>query len=347
MINIYSIKEIIDASNNILNRTEPKNKVISSKKSNLKKKTFLKKDQPLILTEVAIDEDQHQSNLNKLDLKIKPKEKKIIKQIKYEKFVDQLYLKFNKKIKKNTLKLIFDLQKEVSNLNKFKNILQISNKQSKRQNSNLNKELKNVNILKKKLEDEKIILNKKIIELSKSLDASQNEIQNLKNNKHKLESDLKDKALLEKKMIKLSENLKHSEEKIKSLNENKIELEKEILNHIEQEKISSKKIYDISEIENKNKFFQEENLRIGSELLEVKRKYDILKKEIEKYENQKSNLISKINSVNEALSDTNILTNVFENKVENKVQVVDHKKIEKKNSPDLDEKIKNIFLKND
>ena len=347
MINIYSIKEIIDASNNILNRTEPKNKVTSFKKSNLKKKPFLKKDQPLILTEVAIDEDQHQSNLNKLDLNIKPKEKKIIKQIKYEKFVDQLYLKFNKKIKKNTLKLIFDLQKEVSKLNKFKNILQISNKQSKRQNSNLNRELKNLNISNKKLEDEKIILNKKIIELSKSLDTSQNEIQNLKNIKHQLESDLKDKAFLEKKMIKLSENLKHSEEKIKSLNENKIELEKEISNHIEQEKISKKKIYDISEIENKNKFFQEENLRIGSELLEVKRKYDILKKEIEKYENQKSNLISKINSVNEALSDTNILTNVFENKVENKVQVVDHKKIEKKNSPDLDEKIKNIFLKND
>ena len=125
MINIYSIKEIIDASNNILNRTEPKNKVTYSKKSNLKKNTFLKKDQPLILTEVAIDEDQHQSNLNKLDLKIKPKEKKITNQIKYEKFVDQLYLKFNKKIKKNTLKLIFDLQKEESKLNKFKNILQI------------------------------------------------------------------------------------------------------------------------------------------------------------------------------------------------------------------------------
>ena len=49
MINIYSIKEIIDASNNILNRTEPKNKVPYSEKSNPKKNTFLKKDQPLIL----------------------------------------------------------------------------------------------------------------------------------------------------------------------------------------------------------------------------------------------------------------------------------------------------------
>ena len=70
MINIYSIKEIIDASNNILNRTEPKNKVPYSEKSNPKKNTFLKKDQPLILTEVAIDEDSRQSYLNKLDLKV-------------------------------------------------------------------------------------------------------------------------------------------------------------------------------------------------------------------------------------------------------------------------------------
>ena len=68
-----------------------------------------------------------------------------------------------------------------------------------------------------------------------------------------------------------------------------------------------------------------------------------MKNEIEKYENQKSNLISKINSVNEALTDTNILTNVFENKLDNKVNVVDHNKI-KKISLDLNEQIKNIFF---
>jgi SMC interacting uncharacterized protein involved in chromosome segregation len=64
--------------------------------------------------------------------------------------------------------------------------------------------------------------------------------------------------------------------------------------------------------------------------------------EIEKYEKQKSDLISKINSVNDALNDTNVLTNVFENKVENKVKVIDHNDLKKKNS-DLDELIKNIF----
>ena len=84
-------------------------------------------------------------------------------------------------------------------------------------------------------------------------------------------------------------------------------------------------------------------MRIGSELLEIKKKHEILKKEIEKYENQKSNIISKINSVNEALGDTNILTNVFENKIENKVDVLDHNKIEKKSNSNIDEQIKNIF----
>ena len=185
MINIYSIKEIIDASNNILNRTVSKNNVTSEKNSKTKKNIILKKDQPLILTDVVINEDQIQSDFNKIDLKIKLKEKKTIKPINNEKLFDQLYLKLNKKIKKNTLKLIFDLQKEVSDIKGVKNFLQISIKQAKRQISKLIKELKNVNIFKKKLENEKITLNTKITELSELLDVSQNETQNLKINKNK------------------------------------------------------------------------------------------------------------------------------------------------------------------
>ena len=79
MIKIYSIKEVIEASNNILYRTKSKTKVVFEKKSNHKKNTFLKKDQPLILKDEVINQDQIQSNLNKADLKIKLKEKKNIK----------------------------------------------------------------------------------------------------------------------------------------------------------------------------------------------------------------------------------------------------------------------------
>ena len=90
-------------------------------------------------------------------------------------------------------------------------------------------------------------------------------------------------------------------------------------------------------------FYQEENVRLGSELMETKKKFEILKSEIEKYEQQRSNLISKINSVNDALNDTNVLTNVFSNDVKPKVNVIDHKKIETKSNIDLNEQVKNIF----
>ena len=93
-------------------------------------------------------------------------------------------------------------------------------------------------------------------------------------------------------------------------------------------------------------FYQEENVRLGSELVETKKKFEILKSEIEKYEHQRSNLISKINSVNDALNDTNVLTNVFSNDVKPKVNVIDHRKIETKSNLDLNEQVKNIFSNN-
>ena len=98
----------------------------------------------------------------------------------------------------------------------------------------------------------------------------------------------------------------------------------------------------------KVKFYQEENVRLGGELLETKKKFDMVKSEIDKYEQQRSSLISKINSVNEALESTNIVTNVFENEVSKpKVSVVDHRNIQKAEPrvQDINEEIKKIFSK--
>ncbi|MDA7734422.1 hypothetical protein N8832_02820, partial [Candidatus Pelagibacter sp.] len=91
-------------------------------------------------------------------------------------------------------------------------------------------------------------------------------------------------------------------------------------------------------------FYQEENLRIGSELVETKKKFEILKNEIEKYENQRSDLITKINSVNDVINNSNVLTNVFENKISPKVNIVDPQNV-KKNEPDLNQQVKAIFSK--
>jgi hypothetical protein len=94
-------------------------------------------------------------------------------------------------------------------------------------------------------------------------------------------------------------------------------------------------------------FYQEENVRLGSELLDTKKKFDILKGELEKYQEQRSNLISKINSVNEAINDTNVLTNVFDNNVKPKIDVIDHNKLKskKENKVDLNQQVANIFSK--
>jgi len=94
-------------------------------------------------------------------------------------------------------------------------------------------------------------------------------------------------------------------------------------------------------------FYQEENVRLGSELLDTKKKFDILKGELEKYQEQRSNLISKINSVNDAINDTNVLTNVFDNNVKPKIDVIDHNKLKskKENKVDLNQQVANIFAK--
>ena len=92
-------------------------------------------------------------------------------------------------------------------------------------------------------------------------------------------------------------------------------------------------------------FYQEENLRLGSELVETKKKFEILKNEIEKYENQRSNLITKINSVNDVINNSNVLTNVFENEIQPKVNILDPQNIQKKDKVDLNDQVKAIFSK--
>ena len=155
--------------------------------------------------------------------------------------------------------------------------------------------------------------------------------------------------LLEK---RLDEQQKFIEQTVKE----NLELEKDINKiNVSLSKLleNPSKVLEIKEPENlghnsisRVDFYQEENVRLGSELLDTK-KFDILKGELEKYQEQRSNLISKINSVNEAINDTNVLTNVFDNDVKQKIKVVDHNRlnVKEKNKVDLNIQVKNIFAK--
>ena len=103
----------------------------------------------------------------------------------------------------------------------------------------------------------------------------------------------------------------------------------------------------IKELENKIKYYQEENIRISNQLYEANKRFDIIKSEIEVLQDQRSSLIAKINSVNDVIGNSKIVTNVFHNSQpqNTKVSITDPEiKIEKQ-SKDIDEEILDIFSK--
>ena len=166
--------------------------------------------------------------------------------------------------------------------------------------------------------------------------------------------------LIKLKFDQLEQKIEHQQITInENLNTNKQIKEDLFLLHKSIEKLtnniqSNTALPNVPNLNNSNlenekvKFYQEENLRIGGELLETKKKFDMVKSEIEKYEQQRSNLIAKINSVNKALENTNVVTNVFENEISKpKVLIIDHKNLEKNNDQkqDINEEIKKIFSK--
>jgi hypothetical protein len=177
-----------------------------------------------------------------------------------------------------------------------------------------------------------------LIKILRMIKKRSSEISKLLSKLEKLEQKIDSQQLIMERSFNLNSKLQAEVDNINSRISNKFEKyqidlidnKPEIIGHNSNTKVN---------------FYQEENLRLGSELVETKKKFEILKSEIEKYENQRSNLISKINSVNEVINDSNVLTNVFENKIEPKINIIDHQNIKKKSEPDLNEQVKAIFSK--
>ena len=471
MIKIFSIKEIIQASTDILNSQNQKKlntkKIISDKekimpkfknKFKINEKVLTKKT--LILDKEINNTEDIPPNLDKIisqaeenQFKILEKKSKKTKNENNSKIIDELYKLFNKKIKKNTLKLIVDLRNNIVSLDKI--ILSLKEKEQKiiTNNKLLKQDIEDLTNTENKL---KYIIKKKDIDLDLNyknlttseaqitelkdnnkkinlkLDLSQNQnnrladinsdliedinqlktkINNHQNNLNQLENDKSDLELklkgyqnqninlnnenrnlernnneLKITVNKLQDQLEYFEKINSELN---IKLEKNInqnnfykqnnkelnlkLNELSELKTFKYKYLEykqknsdlenmlakikldedknlqnsnfIKELENKIKFYQGENIRVGTELLETQKRSEILKDEVKKYENQRSNLISQINSVNDVIKDSNILTNVFENKIEPRINVIDPQNIQKKSEPDLNEKVKAIFSK--
>ena len=104
---IYSITEILEASDNILKRDK---KDINNK--NKKKKTF-QEEEPLILSNPIESKPEEKKNKSK-DQILEPKTNFVVKKIheNNDRIVNEIYNLLNKKYRKSTLKIILDQQSE-------------------------------------------------------------------------------------------------------------------------------------------------------------------------------------------------------------------------------------------
>ena len=425
MINVYSIEEIIQASENILDRSSKKinskenHDSINQKKMSTENLLVLKKDleitpeAPKDIESIIVEAEKAQLkyNLDKLSQRNQKKHTPTKNIIKTEDVVNQLYNLFNKKIKKNTLKLIVELKYEISSLGEKIITLKEREKKIKLNNKLLNEEISNLtdhvsylkDTIKKKdldinLINQKLIDNQnKIIhlennnsELNSKIDIYQNQIIQLKNENNELEnnnnelknnnSELNSKIdIYQNQIIQLkNENKELSDELAKSLdNQETIDKNNQDLN-LKLDEIESLKIYKneaqilnqknsdlqitldnlkavdvknknnldiIKVLEEKINFYQEENVRISNDLIESRKKYDITKNQIQGFEDQRSTLLDKINSVNEVIQNEKVVTSVFENsQVTNHINIEKEKKTKGKlTRPDSD--INNEILK--
>ena len=385
MISIYSIKEIIEASENILSSSAKEKNLpsnhdsINNIKMNIENPLILEKKQEIqkqIPKEIEDIISVAEKSKFKIDYKEASNKKQIIKpmikeKIKLNDIVDQLYNLFNKKIKKNTLKLIVGLKNEITSLDEKIITLKKEEKKIKITNKLLKEDILNLahhesdlkqSVKKKDLEiisiNEKLIENKnKIIDLENNytnlesdnidlktkISIHQNQNNELEINNNELSSELnthKDK------IIDLENDNKKLKEQVQVLSQKNLDLET-ILDKINIADDKNQINLDIVKtLEEKINFYQEENIRISNDLIESRKKYDITKNQIEGFENQRSTLLDKINSVNEVINNSSNVTNVFDgNHKEKSISLIKSSSKKSKSDEYLNKEILNIFSK--
>ena len=293
---IYSIKEIVKATNNFLkpesktlykndNRTkkikipvETINLIIEAERSITQKKNYQSKEKPLILNDKTSS-----INSNKLDsfnykIKIKPEIK--------DRMINELYLYLKKKIKKNTLKLIIDEQVEIKNLknkinflkskeNKLKNNYQIlkSNYES------IIKSYEKLKIDKEELsvENKDLKINNEVLQKNLNQANQYKDELNIENKDLKINNEVLQKNLNQANQYKDELNIKNKELDI-NLKETKLNLDESLgknrsfeINNAELKNTVSRYITNSKKIQEKiNSLENGKNLELANETKKIK-----------------------------------------------------------------------------
>ena len=303
----YSITEIAEASNNILNRPRKKSQI----------KSVVINEKKILENTTSKTKSSFVNDLDTGDVNIK-KNYEINAEIKKE-ILEEIYNFFKKKIKKNTLKLIFDQQQEIKKFQKKNNYLNENEKILETSNRNIL-----FNLL-------KINKNKKILtEKNKKIQQEYNEkIINLK---------------------KENSNLKNQDNEIKELKNLNHEYNKKIISREEAYGDLKNKNEKLTESNNRLKFYQNENLRLASELFASHKRYDVIKKQLYDLGLQKDQISNQIQELNNLVSKSNLVVPSFSNELplEPKEDVKTKEDIKKINNQDvtnLNKSINKIFNK--
>jgi len=384
VLKIYSIKEMVEATNELLVEPQEVKKkltfndhVIINKNSGMinsriknRKKNFLEKSIPKEIEDIILEAEssQRQSKINKSAKKFNQENKHSLEEFKVSKdeLIESMHKTFLKKIKRNTLKLILDLREEIISLTKNisslkeqkkqeefskkilkKNVIDLTHVENELR-YNLKKTQTDFNLLKE--QNKNLILDHALLkEHNKNLNRENVSLKNNFLNLRKILIQLINQTnFLKNNNIKINSQLnayKNKELASKSKIKN---LEKEILinSKLLNEANDNYQDVNINDLEIKIKHYQEENIRISSELVESNNRFEITKESLNELQNHRSGLIEKIKSINEVIQNENIVTSVFHSDLEeNKIKVIDSSKPTGKNNIDLDEKIKNIFSK--
>jgi len=333
MIKIFSINEIVKASDNILKLSGNNNSFLDIKSPITK------------ITKVVTKKNSE----NKVPIKIY--------NINKDEFIKEIYNLFNKKLKKNTIKLIIDLKQKLTNLDNKILILEFKKNKTKQLNQIYKHDITNLKKIEKNLQD-KSDENQLIYNLLKEKNIntelkSQKFLKDIEIYKIKIEDYEKTTTSLKLKNKDLEIIIK----KLRSDKDHNIQ-NLNIINELEEKnkdleiiikKLRSDKDHNIqnlniiNELEDKIQYHQDENLRIGNQLFQTNKSNDIIKRDIEILQDQRLELVEKVNLVNSVIDNSKIVTHAFQDASLGNKKSNEDSHVVKKNRADLNKEILNIF----